>query len=304
MIQRKNFTINSFQDIFNKYKIKENVLTEKQKNNLKKNGYLVLKPTKFIKKNLRELRSQIDKLILKEGHSGGWEGKEEFYKKGKFFEPGTNRLGNLIEKNKIFAGLIDMPEILMCAKEVIEDDIKVCGLNYREPTLGEGEQKIHMDWKPRKNKEDQYAGIVSMIYLDKSTKKNGSTRIIPKSHKKLGWPSDHINIFKKHKREIRPVVEAGGIIVINLNLWHAGSTNISGKKRRMIMLNIKRRNLPQLLNYKKYLSSKKKKDLNEIQKYLLAVRKCDKTQKENSIGVGKYYKKDFHFKKNIKVGNR
>ena len=253
MTQSRNFIINSFQDIFNKYKIKENILTKKQKNNLKKDGYLVLKPTKFIKKNLKKLRSEIDKLILKEGHSGGWEGKEEFYKKGKFFEPGTNRLGNLIEKNKIFAGLIDMPEILMCAKEVIKDDIKVCGLNYREPILGEGEQKIHMDWKPRKDKKEQYAGIVSMIYLDKSTKKNGSTRIIPKSHKKLGWPSDHINIFKKHKSEIRPVVEAGGIIVINLNLWHAGSINISGKKRRMIMLNIKRRNLPQLLNYKKYL---------------------------------------------------
>ena len=63
------------------------------------------------------------------------------------------------------------------------------------------------------------------------------------------------------------------------------------------MLNIKRRNLPQLLNYKKYLSDKTKKKLNEIQKYLLAVRNCDKTQKENSIGVGKYYKKDFHLKK-------
>ena len=284
----------SILDKYNNYKF---TLSKKQKNDLKYKGYLVLKPTKFIKKNLGKLRKEIDKLLIKEGETGGWEGKEKFYKKGKFFEPGTNRLGNLIEKNKIFAGLIDMPEILTCAKEVINDDLKVCGLNYREPILGQGEQKIHMDWKPRKSIKENYAGIVSMIYLDKSTKKNGSTRIIPGSHKKLGWPSDHINIFKKNKKEIRPNVEAGGTIVLNLNLWHAGSTNFSGKKRRMIMLNIKRRNLPQLLNYKKYLSDKTKKKLNEIQKYLLAVRNCDKTQKENSIGVGKYYKKDFHLKK-------
>ena len=109
---------------------------------------------------------------------------------------------NLIEKNKIFAGLMTIPEILLCAKEVVKDDIKVCGLNYREPVKGAGEQEIHMDWKPRKNKKESYAGIVCMIYLDKSTTKNGSTRLVPKSHKKLGWPSKHINIFKKSRKEI------------------------------------------------------------------------------------------------------
>ena len=62
----------------------------------------------------------------------------------------------------------------------------------------------------------------------------------------------------------------------------------------MIMLNIKNRNLPQLLNYKKFLSSKTKKNLNSIEKYLLAVRKKDKTQNSDSIGVGKYYKRDFN----------
>ena len=37
--------------------------------------------------------------------------------------------------------------------------------------------------------------------------------------------------------------------------------------------------------------------LNEVEKYLLAIRNSDKTQKENSIGGRKYYKKDFHLKK-------
>ena len=35
----------------------------------------------------------------------------------------------------------------------------------------------------------------------------------------------------------------------------------------------------------------------EVQKYLLAIRNSDKTQKEDSVGVGKYYKKDFYSKK-------
>ena len=289
--------INSTEDVFNFLKIRSNILSSKQKKYLHNNGYLILQSTKFLRNNLGKLRSEIDKLIKKEGYLGGWDGKKQFYKKGKMFEPGTNRLGNLIEKNKIFADLITIPEILLCAKEVIKSDIKICGLNYREPIKGEGDQRIHMDWKPRKNKKDKYGGIVCMIYLDKSTKKNGSTRLIPKSHKKLGWPDKHINIYKKNKYEIRPAIKAGSIIVANLNLWHAGSKNILGKKRRMIMLNIKRRNLPQLLNYKKFLNKNTRHKLNEVQKYLLAIRNSDKTQKEDSVGVGKYYKKDFYLKK-------
>ena len=69
----------------------------------------------------------------------------------------------------------------------------------------------------------------------------------------------------------------------------------------MIMLNIKNRNIPQLLNYKKYLSAKTKKKLNSVEKYLLAVRKKDKTQKSKSIGVGIYYKKDFNIVDRNKV---
>ena len=293
MIHNNHNKINSTQDAFNLLKIKSNLLSNKQKKHLHDNGYLVLESTKFLRNNLGKLRREVNRLIKKEGVLGGWDGKRQFYKKGKMFDPGTNRLGNLIEKNKIFADLITIPELLLGAKEVIGNNIKVCGLNLREPIKGDGEQKIHIDWKPRKNKKEKYGGVVCMIHLDNSTKKNGSTRIIPKSHKKLGWPGEHINIYKKHKHEIRPVIKAGSIVIVNLNLWHAGSINISGKNRRMIMVNIKRRSLPQLLNYKKFLSKKTKNKLNEVQKYLLAIRNSDKTQKKNSVGVGNYYKGDF-----------
>ena len=95
-------------------------------------------------------------------------------------------------------------------------------------------------------------------------------------------------------------VRAGTIIVANLNLWHAGSNNKSGKERKMIMINIKNRKLPQLINYKKYLNSKVKNNLNDFQKYLLAVRKNDPTQKFDSVGVGNY-KDNFNFKKKVKL---
>lgn len=192
-----------------------------------------------------------------------------------------------------------MPELLAAAHEVTKSDIKIAGFNLRNPLKGSGKQKIHMDWKPRKNKKEPYSGIVCFFFIDKANVSNGSLRVVPGSHKKLGWPEKHIDVFKSHKKEIRMNVKAGTMVIANLNLWHGGSQNISGKPRKMIMINIKRRNLPQLINYKKYLNKNTKKSLNNSQKYLLAVRKNDKLQKANSVGVGKYYKGDFYLKKKI-----
>ena len=293
-----NYVTNT-KNLFENLNISSNYLKKSQKQKLKKQGYLIFENSKFLKQNLGKLRKAVDTIKKKEGINGGWEGKEKYYKKGKLFERGAFRYGNLIEKNKIFAELITIPEILASAREVVQDELKICGLNYREPLKNDGFQKIHVDWKPRKNKKEKFAGIVCMIYLDKTSKKNGSTRIIPGSHKKLGWPSKHIDINKINNKEIRPSIKAGGIMILNLNLWHAGSKNFKGLKRRTIMINIKSREFPQLLNYKKYLSKKTINKLNGEQKYLLAVRDNDKKQKENSVGVGKYYKKNFHFSKNL-----
>lgn len=287
-------SINNSNKLFSALNInKEKVLSKNQKKFLLNEGYLIIE-NKIEKKLLKKLKIVSAKLIKKEKARGGWEGKEEYFKKGKEFDPGTNRLGNLIDKNKNFKELIKIPQILVAADTVIKSKFKVCGFNLRDPKKGKGRQVIHTDWKPRKHKKEKFAGIVCMIYLDDSNKKNGATRIVPKSHHKIGWPDQFIDIKKKHKKEIRPELKAGTILILNLNLWHAGAENISGKSRKMIMLNIKNRNLPQLLNYKKYLSSKTKKKLNSVEKYLLAVRKKDKTQKSKSIGVGLYYKKDYN----------
>ena len=79
----------------------------------------------------------------------------------------------------------------------------------------------------------------------------------------------------------------------NLNTWHAGATNVSGKPRKTIYIQIKRREEPQLLNYKKYLKEKTKRELSEPLRYLLGVRECDVTQKEITAGPSKYYRKQF-----------
>ena len=270
------------------------------KKKLDEDGYIVVKNSKYMKKNLKILKKKSSDLIKKEGDKGGWEGKEKFYKKGKKFESGAQRLGGLIKKDKSFLGLITIPEIFISAYHVIKDEIKVCGLNLRNPVAGSGEQSIHFDGFPRYNKKDRFAGIVAFIYLDDTNIKNGAMRLIPKTHKYLGWPDDHININKKHPKEIRVKVKAGTIVIANLNLWHAGAKNFNGKSRRVIMMNIKNRKYDQLLNYKKFLGTKFIDKLNDNEKYLLAVRKSDKNQKIDSGGSANQLRREYFKNKNRK----
>ena len=129
--------------------------------------------------------------------------------------------------------------------------------------------------------------------MNKFTKTYDVTIIIPNTHKKIGWPDNYINTNERKKNEIRAIAEAGSIVAFNLNTWHAGAKNINGKPRKTIFIQIKKRDQEQLLNYKKFLSQETKKKLNECQKYLLSIRDIDPTQKEDSVSIGNFYKKQF-----------
>ena len=287
--------IKKTEDLCKKINLDENVLTKTQKDFLNEEGYLIIPPTNFIKKNLNYLNQISKKLIDSEGINGGWEGKEQNknYGKGIPFEPGTNRLGNLIEKHSFFRELLLLPEVITAAKEVIKSDIKLSGFTLRNPLKDNGHQAYHIDGLPRKNEHDPFHGVLCAIFLDDSTTENGSTRIIPKSHKKLGYPDEYIDPNHSQKNEIRANLKAGSMLILNINTWHAGSKNLDGKPRKSIFIQIKRRDEAQLLNYKKYLKKSTLKELSSPLKYLLAVRDIDPTQEEMSIGPGAEYRKKF-----------
>ena len=293
MINNINTQIKNTKHLFKTLNISKKTLTKKQKKSLNQKGFIIFPPNEFIKNNLKILNKITNKLIKTEGRKGGWEGKEKYYKKGKQLEVGADRLGNLVDKHKIFRDILLRPEILAAAFEVIKTDIKISGFNFRNPRKGYGKQGLHIDWIPRKKRSEPFSGVVCFTYLNNSNFKNGAVRIVPGSHKIIGWPDEHINTSANHKKEIRLTARAGTTVVMNLNVWHGGATNINGKPRKTIFLQIKRRDQPQLINYKKYLSKKTKNNLNELQKYLLAVRNCDKTQKEDSVGPGILYRKKF-----------
>jgi len=280
-------------ELFKNLKIKENLLSLSQKKKLDDDGFVVFDKCEYMKKNLSSLNEQTDRLIKLEKDYGGWEGKEKHYKPGKKFEEGADRLGALVNKHEVFLGLITIPEILASAYHVVKSDLKIAGVNFRSPQKGFGEQRIHIDGNPRSSSKDKFTGIVCFCFLDNTTVKNGAIRIVPRSHKIPGYPDEYINIDKQNKYEKQIMVNAGTIIVANLNIWHAGAKNYTGDPRKMIMVNVKSRNQDQLLNYKKFLDKSVIEKLTPEQSYLLATRKMDPTQKMDSGGSANQLYREF-----------
>ena len=109
-------------------------------------------------------------------------------------------------------------------------NIKIGAVDFRDPLIGTGKQTLHIDWLPRKKRNDAYQSVLVQIILDDTNKTNGPLRVVPGTHKKLGWPDDYIkDVNKTHKNEKLVFLKKGSIIIINGNLWHGGTGNISGK---------------------------------------------------------------------------
>ena len=60
---------------------------------------------------------------------------------------------------------------------------------------------------------------------------------------------DHIDPTVLHKDEISADCQAGSILVINLNTWHAGAKNLNGNSRKAIFIQIKRRDKPTIVEF-------------------------------------------------------
>tara|TARA_Y100000310_G_scaffold89992_1_gene87232 strand:+ start:509 stop:1381 length:873 start_codon:yes stop_codon:yes gene_type:complete len=260
------------------------------------NGYCIIPKSDFVSKNIDEFRRIVDSLLQKESWRGGWEGKEEYLKYQKKFQLGANRLGNLFNKHNLFLKLLTEKNILKVVYAILGDDMKVGALDMREPKKGTGQQDLHIDWIPKKNENEKTQNIVVLIFLDDSNEKNGPVRLVPKTHTKTGWIEENLKNKSSHPDEIYLKVKKAAIVLMDANLWHSGTTNISGKKRRVLFLDIRRRKTPQLLNQRIYLDENTQKKLTDNQKFLLGLRDNDSVFEDKVFTAGNVYRKQFKTK--------
>lgn len=123
-----------------------------------------------------------------------------------------------------------LPQVLAVAGELIAERFFLSQVEGREPLLGGGRQRLHRDLSAHRPGDI----AIALAFLDDYGCDNGATRIVPGSHRPdPGAPPFD---FNDESRAMQLSGLAGDILVFDVDLVHAGSLNVTGARRRSILI--------------------------------------------------------------------
>jgi hypothetical protein len=204
-------------------------------------------------------------------------------------EPGVLRLSDPFNKSPVFDPLFRLAPAVAAATALL-GDIRLHGANLREPQRGYGHQPLHSD-VPKAHPED-WRVLNALIALDTVTLDNGPTRAVPGSHR---WPhlgasevnsepgeppsGDYGEVWRfptdrdePYPGEVVLTLPAGAVALCNASLWHGGTTNVSGGRRRLAHITYTRRDRKQQFSQQDHLTPALWERLSDAERHLLDVR--------------------------------
>jgi Phytanoyl-CoA dioxygenase (PhyH) len=123
-----------------------------------------------------------------------------------------------------------LPIVLAAAGSLIGEEFFLSQVEGREPLMGGGHQGLHRDLSAQRPGDT----VIAIAYLDDYGPENGATRIVPRSHR--ADPSSPTFDFNDASQALQISGCAGDILVFDADLVHAGSCNISGARRRSLLI--------------------------------------------------------------------
>jgi len=148
---------------------------------------------------------------------------------------------NLHNKDLSWLSLIDHQQVLdVISKPLMQGSYKDSEPFYlynnsaRNPLKGGGFQQLHTDSNlPGCN----YEMVLNVLWaFDDMNHDNGSTRLIPGSHKWKSYPADGV----QDEREIMISLNKGSVLIFSGAIWHGGGLNKSGLDRWALLLGYSR----------------------------------------------------------------
>lgn len=236
-------------------------MSETQRRSLDDAGFFIVEGV-FTPAQCRVMAAEFDRLSAQEGERGGHE---------VHVEPGAPRVSDIFNKTAVYDCCLELRPFL-AASHYLLGEMKLHGANLRDPLKGQGHQDLHVD-VPKLFDDDWWVSN-AIIAFDDITLDNGPPRVVPGSHRwqpvnvpyvNIGdWtpapltPEEQARVPKDlaapYPGEVRVTAPMGSVIVINSSLWHSGTTNVGGARRRVLHLTYTRRDLPQQLVQRQYLT--------------------------------------------------
>jgi len=254
--------------------VTDDSLTAEQRHSLDTQGFAIL-PNMLTLEECRAAADEFDRLNAIEGEEGGREVHTE---------AGAPRISNIFNKTTVYDVCLTRKPLLAAAHYLL-GDFKVHGANLREPLKGRGDQDLHVD--SGRDASTGWHVVNCLICFDDMNQDNGGTRVVPGSHL---WPllpprgaprpeglspEDLARLpednHAPYPGELIVTAPAGSIVAINAVIWHGGTRNTSGTRRRQLHLSFTRRDLPQQLDQRAHLTPELYERLSPALRYLMDV---------------------------------
>jgi ectoine hydroxylase-related dioxygenase (phytanoyl-CoA dioxygenase family) len=156
-------------------------------------------------------------------------------------ERGNNEGPSGLERDPAFGLCLEHPRVMGAVAHLLDGDVVLLGFRGREPRMGSGQQGFHVDDAGPVAPDRQRIANAFWI-LDHMDESNGATRVVSGSHRFRRLPDKTLTDREsRHPRQLVLKANAGDVIVFSAHLWHAGSKNVSGARRRIAMAHFARR---------------------------------------------------------------
>lgn len=120
-----------------------------------------------------------------------------------------------------------LPELLSAVGALIGEKFFLGQVEGREPLPGGGHQGLHRDLSSQRPGDT----VLAIMFLDDYGPANGATRLVPASHRSSAALTDYDDA-----QAVQLSGQAGDALVFDADLVHAGSLNITGARRRSLLL--------------------------------------------------------------------
>jgi len=274
-------------------------LTEAQRRRLDADGYFIVENA-FTEEQRARMAAEVDRMARIEGDKAGSEVS---------IERGAIRISNVFNKSTAFDCLLEIRPLLAAATHLL-GEMKVHGANVREPQLGTGQQPLHADTIKRADAEWCLVNSLIMfddMTLDNGPTRvvpgshkwaplnvpgenaaDYNTRQRDKPHQ---WAVEGDNVaehvteslvigdadrvpedpFAPYPGEVLVTVPARSVVVCNAHMWHSGTAKRTNTRRRMLHLSYSRRDMPQQLVQRRFMTPALHERMNAAHRYLLDI---------------------------------
>ncbi len=208
------------------------------------------------------VNARLEGIMMEEGDRAGAELAESKHIRHPK-EEGADRLADLVNKGSVFDVFYTHPRVHAGIEAVLGAAYKLSSLNYRAAKAGKGLQKLHVDYR-NAVATDGFKVCNSIWLLDDFTANNGSTRIVPGTHRSEHLPEQVMDDpFATHPDEIKIIAPAGSVFIFNSHVWHGGTTNLTSRDRRSIHSYFCTRDQPQQIDQRRYIKEETRQRIGE-----------------------------------------